>query len=211
MLDERELTDAERAAIADEPRPGVWIEQYDFKHFTDADGRPLSQHQTDRLIAFELSLVTKGRDMPELERIAGALDDVDLGAQHAATSQRGGIHSDPLVRLLAFRAWGDRDRAWRKRDTARVLTRDVLEPGAVDRLRRAYGFEGVEQRGAAFTAQRDGRQATASVNERDMLRGNRPVIEYMLDAFDELDAALSAGGEPVPSGPLTFDLSSSPR
>ena len=29
-----------------------------------------------------------------------------------ATRQRGGIASDPLVRLLAFRAWGDRDRHW---------------------------------------------------------------------------------------------------
>jgi hypothetical protein len=29
-----------------------------------------------------------------------------------ARRQRGGIDSDPLVRLLAFRAWGDRDRYW---------------------------------------------------------------------------------------------------
>lgn len=39
-----------------------------------------------------------------------------------------------------------------------------------------------------------------------MLRGPRPVIEYLLDCFDELDAKLTAGGEPLPSGPLTFDL-----
>ncbi len=29
----------------------------------------------------------------------------------SASEQRGGIDSDPLVRLLAFRAWGDRDRS----------------------------------------------------------------------------------------------------
>ena len=34
------------------------------------------------------------------------------GEERIAWYQRGGIDSDPLVRLLAWRAWGDRDRQW---------------------------------------------------------------------------------------------------
>ena len=36
-----------------------------------------------------------------------------------ATRQRGGIDSDPMVRLLAYRAWGDRDRTWFERRSER--------------------------------------------------------------------------------------------
>ena len=32
-----------------------------------------------------------------------------------ATRQRGGIDSDPMVRVLAYRAWKDRDRGWFER------------------------------------------------------------------------------------------------
>ena len=61
-LDELRLTDAEREAVADKPRPGV--------------------------------------------RYVGVGGHVE---------QRGGIHSDPLVRLLAYRKWANRDRAWFER------------------------------------------------------------------------------------------------
>jgi hypothetical protein len=118
ILDERELTDAERAAIADEPRPGVWIQDADplrGRHFV-GDGRLFSQDNTDCLIARELewshrvdhALLTPWRRTVQVEW------DAHLKKPRSAPAeqQRGGIHSDPLVRLLAFRAWGDRDRAF---------------------------------------------------------------------------------------------------
>lgn len=118
-----------------------------------------------------------------------------------ATGQRGGIHSDPLVRLLAFRAWGDRDRAWRKRDTAVAIARDVLDPNGFDRIRLVYGFDGVSQLGLQFTASRDGFQATGALPFASVTENRQPLLDLMLDLFDELDAKLAAGGEPLPSGP----------
>lgn len=138
LLDERELTDEERVAIADEPRPGVWIEEHEVFHKVRAplsqttgkhievkseierrgDGRALSQDYTDTLIATELyfASATDGYDPgnAELLDIIGEPMDVVLMdvPVNKARQQRGGIHSDPLVRLLAFRAWGDRDRTW---------------------------------------------------------------------------------------------------
>lgn len=102
ILAERDLTDAEREAVADEPRPGF------VRGFTD----PIPQHATDVLIACELrdALDAAGKD--ELMNLIGnAAHAVRVGPE-THWKQRGGIHSEPLVRLLAFRAWGDRDRKW---------------------------------------------------------------------------------------------------
>lgn len=141
ILAERELTDEERAAIADEPRPGVWIEEdrifatinnqniisqrtgraippirpsFDVR----GDGRVLTQDEADQLIATELYFTTAAPGFDpsnaELLDIVGEPMDVvimDVPVR-SARQQRGGIHSDPLVRLLAFRAWGERDRRW---------------------------------------------------------------------------------------------------
>lgn len=128
ILDERELTDEERAAIADEPRPGVWIEEGGGSHignnggvsFTTkiGDGRVLTQVQTDTLIACEIvsrhTTAAGGSSslVAELLKVVGACAVVALERTIEARQQRGGIHSDPLVRMLAFRAWGDRDRTW---------------------------------------------------------------------------------------------------
>ena len=112
---DHELTAEERAAIADEARPGVWIE-----NGLDGDGRELTQDQTDALIGRELYRQCPSDQLGTLTSIAGPLRETRMeypGPHGAITAltQRGGIHSDPLVRLLAFRAWGDRDRRWFER------------------------------------------------------------------------------------------------
>jgi hypothetical protein len=100
---------AEREAIDDEPRPGSW--------FGDgrADGRMLTQGLTDLLIRAELRAATprtaSAATVAELTGILGDMTHLDLG-RGRATCQRGGVDSDPLVRLLAFRAWRNRDRRW---------------------------------------------------------------------------------------------------
>lgn len=112
LLDERELSGDERQAVADEPRPGVWIE-----HGPDGDGRSLSQEDTDALIGRELYRCCQTNLLGMLTSIAGPLREIrfDLPGPMGSTraiQQRGGISSDPLVRLLAYRAWGERDRQW---------------------------------------------------------------------------------------------------
>lgn len=120
LLDERDLTGDERAAIADEPRPGVWIEEGGGSHFgenggvsfttTIGDGRTLSQHETDILIVTEMWNDLGRRD--ETRRLISQwLVPMTVGGPAHARHQRGGVHSDPLVRLFAYRTWGDRDRA----------------------------------------------------------------------------------------------------
>ncbi len=152
LLDERPLSPDERAAIADEARPGVWIEEElrrdevnspreeaRYATIRRGDGRPLDQAQTDQLIVLELmramsewrpmirELLAPGQIAPTWQvNVAGA----------TAEAQRGGIHSDPLVRLLAFRAWGDRDRRWfeRQEDRKRLAIEKVNEMIALGML-----------------------------------------------------------------------------
>jgi hypothetical protein len=117
LLDPTGEVVAERQAIADEPRPGSWFGD------KGADGRMLTQDETDQLIRAELHGVALATAAPatvaELTSILGAPHHVDLAFEgrgraplHRAIKQRGGLDSDPLVRLLAFRAWGHRDRRW---------------------------------------------------------------------------------------------------
>ncbi len=120
LLPDRPLTPEERAAHDEDPRPGVWAGE------GGADLRALTQEETDTLIRIDvlrcagfddymdvLASVglagheTTGRELPGQFGMGIALAD---GVR--ATRQRGGIDSDPLVRLLAYRAWGDRDRQW---------------------------------------------------------------------------------------------------
>jgi hypothetical protein len=84
--------------------------------------------------------------------------------------QRGGIHSEPAIRLLAFRRWGNRDRHWRKRDTAIAVVEMV--PDNDDKLevwRRAYGFDDVAmyqddwKSVIEYRATRDGREALVQI------------------------------------------------
>lgn len=181
VLDERELTDAERAAIADDPRTGVWIEDLidvdcgpgGVRAIDVGDGRALTQHETDQLIALEIDTgcwsvvarvdhastdaqVSTEVGQPELlvaqalelAAITSVVGPVSLGAVEAHR-QRGGIHSDPLVRLLAFRVWGDRDRAWRPRDTRRAVELNRARASA----RLDAGLEGPERDPQKFEAQ----------------------------------------------------------
>lgn len=101
---------AEREAHDEEPRPGVWAGE------SGADLRALTQDDTDALIRRELvGLTVTTDDYAAVSRsvVGGHGVEVLVGTQNRwALSQRGGIDSDPLVRLLAFRAWGDRDRVW---------------------------------------------------------------------------------------------------
>ncbi len=113
LLEPTGNTEGERLAHDADPRPGSWL----------GDGRMLTQAETDTLICTEL-----WRDVPLAEvhdltirsvlgeprfiimcspRPNGGNDWVDR-----ARAQRGGLHSDPLLRLLTFRAWGARDQRW---------------------------------------------------------------------------------------------------
>lgn len=124
---DRHPTDAERDALNDEPRPGVWIQQLPNTEIGPGDGRELTQSETDALIACEIRSGMAGKlNVAEYDDLIGILqrfapqggmltmerhDTADID-QRMAYQQRGGIHSFPLLRLLAFRLWGERDRAW---------------------------------------------------------------------------------------------------
>lgn len=109
----RPLTSEERDAHDEDPRPGVWAGQIGQYYGAEEQGdlRVLTQDQTDRLIRLELLVEHYRLERSEVKRMVGHLlqphgDDILM------VNQRGGIDSDPLVRLLAYRAWGDRDRRW---------------------------------------------------------------------------------------------------
>jgi hypothetical protein len=125
LLDARELTADELEAIADEPRPGVWIEEHEVFHNVgstiqrEGDGRALTQHETDLLIVRELWNDHAASTRPLQDAVAAwlrppmvRLEADERSIRGVAHEQRGGTHSDPLVRLLAHRAWGDRDQRW---------------------------------------------------------------------------------------------------
>lgn len=110
LLAERELTPEERAVHDEAPRPGLWAGD------PAADLRALTQDQTDALIRLELAIGAPDDEAAEVRHLLrgpfGLSSQEMPGTNHFAIRQRGGIDSDPLVRLLAFRAWGDRDRRW---------------------------------------------------------------------------------------------------
>jgi hypothetical protein len=193
LLDERELTDAERAAIADEARPGVWCET-DRGRINNGDGKRLDQQQTDILIVTELHRIP-GIDQSKLVDAIGWPVKLELQPYHSqnlfqqAFEQRGGIHSEQLVRLLAFRAWGERDRTWRKRDTWKTL----MDGGGVHNA-IIYGFSSV----STGQIRRDGRVFVHVIAERGRRKAERAyepdenTSEQFLDILDELDAELAS-------------------
>jgi hypothetical protein len=110
----RVRTPEDLQAERDEPRPGLVAVKQDPRPW---DLRALTQDQTDQLIRFELAQMC--RDSTEHEQIVQSIDGgaaepvINIAVRRERYSwQRGGIHSDPSVRVLARRAWGDRDRAW---------------------------------------------------------------------------------------------------
>jgi hypothetical protein len=105
----REQTPEDREAALEDPRPGLWAGEL------GADLRELTQDLTDVLIRHELLKRAEDADWAELDRAFGKLPRVRFvvdGLDVRAAVQRGGIDSDPLVRVLAWRAWGHRDRRW---------------------------------------------------------------------------------------------------
>lgn len=97
----------------DAPRQGVWAGE------PGADLRLLSQDETDRLIRMELVASASAAEVMDVLAATGGRvemppwpDDDPVRPFHSARMQRGGIDSDPLVRILARRAWGDRDWQW---------------------------------------------------------------------------------------------------
>lgn len=135
LLDERELSADERAAIADEARPGVWL--YASGNTHRGDGRALDQENTDAAIEIEMRFVFMRQHaeriaisgvLPRFRRPVIMVEQADGSGERAVMNlemltQRGGIHSDPLVRLLAYRAWGERDRRWFASDECANLKR----------------------------------------------------------------------------------------
>lgn len=110
-------TDEERAAVREVARPGTWFGD------ENADGRSLTQGDTDMLVRCELWMsrpASKIFDVGEFDsvpanrniRLALGTCGRRMYGERYALKQRGGIDSDPLVRLLAWRAWGERDRDW---------------------------------------------------------------------------------------------------
>lgn len=113
LLAARDLTPDERAAHDEDPRPGIWTAEL------GADLRALTQEQTDALIRSELVHVAAPAEREEVLAAIGGWGGFGSVCVAIApdlvrdiTRQRGGIDSDPLVRLLAYRAWGNRDRRW---------------------------------------------------------------------------------------------------
>ena len=109
LLD-RDPSHADLAAERDEPRPGVWAGE------DGTDLRALTQDETDMLIRAELWHNVPPGEQLELKGAIGELRRVFVSIgermEMPIYTQRGGIDSEPMVRILARRAWGDRDRRW---------------------------------------------------------------------------------------------------
>lgn len=152
----------EVSALLDAPRPGSWFGD------PSADGRMLTQEQTDGLVRAELSRGGLLRHAEELNAILGDWKSIALETHpdlHGdvfivrAHRQRGGIDSDPLVRLLAFRAWGDRDRRWFDERGVRKGESVALDMTAVNSVSLAW--PGEMRIGAAEDDARPGQQVWA--------------------------------------------------
>lgn len=97
LLASRTFTDEERTVHDAAPRPGwCW-------HLL----RRLSQDETDVRIRRLLLALAQPEDRDELARLVGPIPSPGLGERTAM--QHGGLDSDPLIRVLALRAWGRRD------------------------------------------------------------------------------------------------------
>jgi hypothetical protein len=109
LFPDHDLTPDERAAHDEDPQSGSCFGP------DGADSYLISQSDTDILIRVELWSQASPDARAQLEALIGVprwrpgwITDPMV----PTTYQRGGIDSDPLVRMLAYRAWGDRDRRW---------------------------------------------------------------------------------------------------
>jgi hypothetical protein len=181
IFEARPLTADEQAAIADEPRNGIWW-QPSWMLGGPADKRPLTQEQTDRLIAHELLTLTCGVPPAPNSTLAKLtepyapapidlvveLNQVELNQVRAfafgppsqnppkitlartAHCQRNGIHSDPLIRVLAYRVWGERDRKWQSMIDTIVKVAEMHGAQPVHLCHAAQGLGG-DPRALQFT------------------------------------------------------------
>lgn len=211
ILDERPLSTDERRAVADEPRPGVWLEGSGVA--THGDGRALTQHETDQLIGAELARVFEGTpESTEARRILGHAPLPMLADMQYPRGQRGGVHSDQLVRLVAFRVWGARDRAWRKRETSRTLE-NIGSSNRIDAYRIAYGFDKITLTGSppgvvACEVWRG--EVTARVERTFPAANPERVRAYYFELLDELYERLSRPSQALPAPPAPSSSMASP-
>jgi len=186
LLAERPVTDDERAAVADDPRSGIWAGE------PNADRRVLTQDQTDTLIRAELFAHLRVGDVAAWKELVGFVGEprvVELkvgGPQLAVIchAQRGGIDSEPLVRLLAFRAWGDRDRWWFWGGRKHRVPTDPY-----DIVRLLYGFDRMtiarddERRSYLVSVERGAERATRTVSDAEAMADEDPraIVSCVLD------------------------------
>jgi len=176
---------SESLALIDAPRPGSWFGD------EGADGRMLDQQQADVLIRSQLWSHASGSaagfvaNHAELEGILGPLQQIELAMSQGnadrprahtfvARQQRGGISSDPLVRLLAFRAWGDRDQHWFEDRGVRKG-----EWVAIHREMVVLAWPGEAAMGKAATDARPGERVTVSWNGGRSTAGNIRVSDRL--------------------------------
>jgi hypothetical protein len=213
--DRAAILEAERTAIADAERPGSWFGE------DGADGRMLTQEATDMLIRDELwrnAPMASAAEREELIGILGAPQVVLLPSQlssrsahpdltdrfHVATVQRGGIDSDPLVRLLAYRAWGHRDRRWFEDRGVRMGER-VSDPGfwadPESQPVIALARPGELVLGRVLHDARPGEQAEIepSANDRAGERGRYDSRRFRVSERTRVDRAAGAPARDAPS------------
>jgi hypothetical protein len=108
----------ELAAAKVDPRPGV-VSKDGCPYWLSWEQRQLTQDETDALIYIEVRARCDPREHDELQSLFGPLRAImrdqttaryPTTVRYPLTGQRGGIHSEPLMRILAYRTWGDRDR-----------------------------------------------------------------------------------------------------
>jgi hypothetical protein len=108
-----DITPREREIEALEPRPG-WV-SVGMVH-DEIEYEMTSQESTDYLIVHELERwAVPPSELKEFEQLTKAFRKSPgplVEARRYIGQQHGGIHSDPFVRVLAFRAWGRRDLDW---------------------------------------------------------------------------------------------------
>lgn len=136
MGDGRALSPDEQAAIDMVENAGV------FARFTITENRPLDQHETNCMIADEVHVAIYQRDgaraaTASLGIIGPWINKVPKHWGH----QRGGIHSDPLVRLFAYRCWNDRDRFWKVTEFMCVMCKFDRVSMRIDRMAGHIRFD----------------------------------------------------------------------
>jgi hypothetical protein len=113
LLDYEQFSDEAREYAKRPPMPGL-------AYVNGPSPERLTQDETDALILCDLYTRLTAIEQAELCALQGPPMAIKIhvrariGARHyrLATEQRNGLHSDPLIRALAYVAWGMRDMWW---------------------------------------------------------------------------------------------------